>query len=249
MKDAYLEAQEKLSDEIWPIINEKKFTVKDAYITYRNLNYWSKAGLLNEDRNTSSGWRRMSLKDLLWLRILRDLRELGVPVDKLKTTHTSLFFDEHGDPMHELELAIYKCIHNVPVFLVIHANGEADTLTVSDMRAYDEVQCYPSQIRLNLYRLWCEIVGTPEATYHAAFNKGAKKAEREILQVLHAGDDCDIHLKIRNDTVYIDQSKRVAGAEKVVELVKSLNFGEIITKVENGKVVSNHVTKKEKIKK
>src|SRR5207244_8824468 len=74
-------------------VNEKQFTVKDGDVTYRVINHWTAQGLLDDGReDNSSDWRKFSLKDLLWLRVLRELRRFGLSLEMLRTAYNSLIY-------------------------------------------------------------------------------------------------------------------------------------------------------------
>ncbi len=53
------------------ILNEKKYAIKDTDASYRSINHWSSLGLLDDVReDNNKGWRKFSIIDIVWLRIL-----------------------------------------------------------------------------------------------------------------------------------------------------------------------------------
>lgn len=62
---------------------DARFTLKDLkIITYRTINYWDEAGfLLRKRRKTDKGWRRFSLIEFLWIKLLDEIRELNIPIE------------------------------------------------------------------------------------------------------------------------------------------------------------------------
>jgi hypothetical protein len=62
---------------------EAKYTLKDLKgITYRTINYWDDAGfLLRKRRKTERGWRRFSVIEFLWVKLLDELRTLNITIE------------------------------------------------------------------------------------------------------------------------------------------------------------------------
>ena len=49
------------------------------------LRYYEREGLINTVERTASGHRRYSADDVLWIEVLRCLRETGMSIDQLRT--------------------------------------------------------------------------------------------------------------------------------------------------------------------
>ena len=70
-----------------------QFTISDINIEHRTILHWEKEELI--DKQESSGWRRYSFCDYIWIRMLREMRDFGVPISTLKTLKKELFsFDQ-----------------------------------------------------------------------------------------------------------------------------------------------------------
>lgn len=153
-------------DELVAFINEPRYTVKAATASYRTINHWSEQGLLEDRReSTESGWRKLSFKDVLWLRVLSELRAFGLPLTALKKTFDDLFYIRGKRSDKKLELAIALCQppKPQPVFLVVFQDGMAEIASLVDLRATDELVGYQHPyIRLNLNTLLCEAFDTKE---------------------------------------------------------------------------------------
>lgn len=62
---------------------EPNYTLKDLKgITYRTINYWDEAGfLLRKRRKTEKGWRRFSVIEFIWIKLLDEIRTLNITID------------------------------------------------------------------------------------------------------------------------------------------------------------------------
>lgn len=237
------------SKRAFAAINEKKFTVKDSDITYRVINHWTEKGLLNDARADGSlGWRKFSLKDLLWLRILRELREFGLPLDKLKKTHRTLV---QKNPEPVLEVAIGMCLKRYPVFLVVMNDGQADIANQPSIEFTDELHGYRPFIRINLNTIFREIMGDRTGKYaplgHASFQLDG--TEMDMLESIHDQNSDSVNvIKKDGNIARIETRKKVEGAARIVDLLNETGFGEVTVKVENGKPVHTEILKKRKLK-
>ncbi|MFT3909360.1 MAG: MerR family transcriptional regulator [Ferruginibacter sp.] len=69
---------------------ERKFYIGEASISRKNLNHWEKEGLIPYNYK-ESGWRKFSLVEFAWLRIINELRNLGFSLEKIKVIKGQLF--------------------------------------------------------------------------------------------------------------------------------------------------------------
>ncbi|MGZ5134568.1 MAG: MerR family transcriptional regulator [Flavitalea sp.] len=77
-----------------------QFTISDINIAHRTILHWEKEELIN--KQDSGGWRRYSFCDYIWLRMLREMRNFGVPINTLKTVKKELFSFDKEIPTGEI---------------------------------------------------------------------------------------------------------------------------------------------------
>jgi DNA-binding transcriptional MerR regulator len=73
--------------ELYDVLNEEIFSLKDTGLAYKNLKDWDDEGLLFAKREDKASWRKYSLIDLLWIKIIDEFRLVGTPralIKKLK---------------------------------------------------------------------------------------------------------------------------------------------------------------------
>src|SRR3990167_3573289 len=61
-------------------LNKRTAQIGDFDTTYRMVNHWGSLGLIDDDREENKGWRRFSIVETFWLRIILALREFGFPL-------------------------------------------------------------------------------------------------------------------------------------------------------------------------
>jgi len=73
------------------LFRKQIFTPKDLNVTYTNLNYWDKQGILSSSKKGKSAWRSFNFIDYVWLRVIDELRELGFPTWQIKEARNFFF--------------------------------------------------------------------------------------------------------------------------------------------------------------
>jgi len=94
--------------DISSFFNEKKYTIEDTGNTYKVINDWTRLGVIEDSRDKEGKWRKFSLLDLVWIKVVSHLRSFNFPLAKIKLVKP-IFFDEtvfkgvgHGPSMVSL---------------------------------------------------------------------------------------------------------------------------------------------------
>ncbi len=230
-------------------LNDKRFTVKAGDVSYRLINHWTEEKLLGDDREEDSkGWRKLSMVDVLWLRILRELRAFGVPLETLRKTRKTLFFF-NNKPSPALEVAFGMALKKMPVFVVVFKDGEADIAMLECVEFTETLsgQMHPF-IRIPINSLIDEILGREDGLKPEYSSKvEVDESELDALENLRSGEYHSVNMLSKGGKISrVETRRKVDGAERIIDLLKETGFGEVTVKVENGKAVHTEVTKKEK---
>lgn len=234
--------------EVQRLLNDKRHTVKATDITYRSINHWTEQGLLDDHRTENSKWRKLSFKDLIWLRILTELRKFGLPLDKLKETYKTLA------PTRSLkfETGLSLCFHRpaTPMFIVVFDDGSADIASLHSLRVTEYMVGYElPYIRINLNTLCCEIMGNDEIMPPRLNPLDSLSSDEiEVIKALSEKGADEIRIRLKNGSINeIERTQKHDSAERISELMREMNFGQITVKVENGKPAHTVSTKKKKV--
>jgi DNA-binding transcriptional MerR regulator len=82
-----------LSDEVSQLIDLmqiKVFSSKDSALSYRTINHYLEVGLIN-NKSEEGGWLKLSGMDLVWIRIIIDLRNFAISLDKIMELKRQVF--------------------------------------------------------------------------------------------------------------------------------------------------------------
>lgn len=119
--------KDKTYNERVPRFRDSVRPIKVTGQSYRAINNWESNGLLENARPQKSGWRRFNLKDLVWIRIISDLRSFGYPLKKLKLVKDRLWMAEEGKEslLDQLILSFTKLDYKL---LLVYPNGDIKVL-------------------------------------------------------------------------------------------------------------------------
>jgi DNA-binding transcriptional MerR regulator len=78
--DGYLKA----IDEFSAIAISKEFIVQDVEISSRVFNHWVKEGIVDVTASNTRVVHTFNLVELIWLKLIKRLRDFGYPIEKLK---------------------------------------------------------------------------------------------------------------------------------------------------------------------
>lgn len=92
----YLESKDKIDYE--NLLNEKRYTVKDSNMSYRQANSMDEDSMLPNDPERKQGWRKFSLKELIYIELILDLKKFGLQHSQLRDVRHA-FFREPNEPV------------------------------------------------------------------------------------------------------------------------------------------------------
>lgn len=237
-------------------VNQPRYTVRDTGATYRIINHWASQGLLPERREKdSAGWRKLSIKDLLWLEIVKELREFGFPIEKIKKTFDCLISEDRRHLEVALGLAIRK--EPVAVFVLVFDDGTADIGTEHCIDFTDHIFGYQTFLRINVNAVLKRIFPQTE-TVCAAWRRIPdtlqprgeilNEGEKSLLDSVRDKKNHEVRANLKEGKVTDIESTKKIDKPNVFETLKDMNYGEVTIQVENGKPVYGRVKRKKKVK-
>jgi DNA-binding transcriptional MerR regulator len=78
--------------ELCERLMQKVFIGTDTGVPYRSINHWEKIGLIDDEREDANSWRRFSFVEFIWIRMIDEMRKVGLPMDTIKAVKASLFY-------------------------------------------------------------------------------------------------------------------------------------------------------------
>lgn len=242
----YLQEKRK-GAEYLTLLTKKKFTIRDTDSSYRVINYWCNAGVLDDFRDgNENGWRKFSIVDLVWLRVVMELRAFGFSLNKIKIGHASF----SGKYRQIFECAILLCMMRKGINLVVFSDGyiEAaprDAVAMSESSGYLKDAAY---LVINLNN--CMEKTFPSADYSPKWDTfSLTDNEIAVLRELRCGNSDEISIKMKNgDISRVDTTKQHIGdVGKLSDILSGVAYGDFTIKKANGKITFVKATKMSKV--
>lgn len=112
---AYLREESKFN--LSKLINEKSFTKSNTPLSYRQINTLSNDKLIPEERDNSRDWRKFSLKELIFFKIIFELKKFGLTHETLKGLSDSFFKEPTA------EIAIGCVLIQAEIMITLKSDG------------------------------------------------------------------------------------------------------------------------------
>lgn len=141
-------------------LGNKKYKVSDTNETYRVINSWSDSGLLLGENDRTNGWRKFSLTDMIWLQILKELRELGLSLDKLRELKSSIFKDNSN---LLFQFFIAQAISKKDIVLIVTKNGDGSFIRETEYHNFQIITQVPTTfIVMSLNKIYADVTNKPK---------------------------------------------------------------------------------------
>lgn len=234
--------------------NEKIFKVSDTGITYRTINSWENANLLLAGPNEEAKWRKFSIIEVLWLHIIKELRDLGLSTSKILTLKDSLFKNNgaYGEGITSTFGVYLLSIRAKRDVMVVVANsGIGDFLLDFEYELALRNEDFPNtHIVINLNKICADFEGKPEYRKRNQHFYIYNQKEMEIINAINSSPDIkEIVIKPLNGKIHkVDYKSHIKNPEKALDLIKNLisssSRNEIVVKTEQNRVVLVEVVNK-----
>ncbi len=234
-------------------LHEERFTTKDTDIPYRQINYLDEQNLLTGERSDSAQWRRFSLKDLIYLKIVKEVRQYGAS-DEILGELQKAFYDKKSARM--CDIAIFLAMTPAKIIITITSDGAVRFYDLPMKHLHQIGQRSRIEINLNqiVTDLWDKFENErlyyiDETSYITEITKqmGITKDEAKLLSLIRRTEYKTLEI-VRDDGGKITKIR----SEEVIktadrEILKDVPFGEIVHVKNNGKTVLTLVRRTHKI--
>jgi len=250
------------------VINKKIYTVSNATLSHRQVNALDKDGLLDKSREADSEWRKFSLKDLLYLKVISKLKKFGIKHEQLTSLRDSFYKETnnqdkkttHRNTKIDSEISIMCILNGVEMYLCVYEDGQTFFYDPIHYAIASSGVCN-GYISIHLNTLMNEILTSlkkepKKITFSLLDNvlsddKYSKK-EQDLISIVRNEENRHIHIEKKDDgsllckafNEYIQQPIEIPDFVKKIE---EMPFVDVDLRIENGKVVNHRLTTKIKL--
>ncbi len=237
----------------------RNFTVKDSSLTYRQINILDRSDGLPESRGETKTWRKFSLRELLYLSIIKDLKKYGLDNEKFTDLRKSFFGEVKKmtipiNSKRTTDLAIILSLLGKQVILRINDRYQAEYF---DSETFLEFSLRErSSIVLNFSEYVFDLhikAGEKRPCYHNLTDLLVESQELRLLKTIKEDDSQNINIARNNNGELIIRAEKYSSdkglSDKLAQIFSNktnetieVNFGDA------GKPRSIKQTKTYKIK-
>ncbi len=237
------------SNKISKVLNDSERKVKLNSVTYRQLNSWEEQDLLTIKRKDKS-WRKFSIMEAVWLKIVSELREFGLPIEKIKVAKESLSFlnKKCGVEMPFLEFFTAFAIGGkMPVLLLVFLDGVAIPVSYMQYKVTKEVIGVENHIQINLNEMLQSFFPNVDLKPNYQMQMPVSLEEMELLAFMRVKSFEKVEIFYNNGKMdTIEGMERVDASKMLSEIIRDQKYQKIELVLQDGNMVA--VTRKVKHK-
>jgi DNA-binding transcriptional MerR regulator len=182
----YLENKKNMDS--WNFFNEKSFRIAGEFVSYRVINHWEEMGLLPNTREEKGKWRQYSLMDVIWIHIIKELRNWGVSLEQILNVRKTLCAGrnqcEYGDLEYYTALAYYN---KIPVNIIVYqdeAKYKAELAALHEILDTEKKYGLGNHLSFSLNSLLASLI--PDKDLKPCYERygNLSKKESEIYKII-----------------------------------------------------------------
>lgn len=199
-------------------LSEKRFSSKELGESYRVINHWTDLGLLPDDRDDDAKWRKFSIVDIVWTLIVKELRQFGLPLDKIRKARSDLFEVPFSSdwPEFELEFHIFLTMIKRDVHLLVMPDGFATLLSNQDaplQEVLQNIKSTSSMIVISLNKIMAQIFPDKDFKPFFPILSNLKPEEFELINFIRFNAFDEVVVKLNNGKLVRLEGKKKESLE------------------------------------
>jgi DNA-binding transcriptional MerR regulator len=233
-------------------LNDKTATIRETELSYRVVNNWESVGLIDNKRPSGKGWRKFSLMDAVWMKIIGELRKFGVSLDKIKQTKESLYRatkpDREGFPWLE-HFVVSALVYKHPVMILVFDTGWAEPVFLDEYIANLETFGLQPHVHINLNSILQAMYPDKDLSPVDGNTVQLSDEEMELLLLIRTGEYEQLTVKQQDGRIeLIEGTQTEKPDQRITEILGKGEWQDISLKQRDGKVVSIKRTVQKKAK-
>jgi len=236
--------------EIHQLIRSKRYTVKATDVSYRVINHWEEKGILPENCiDDGDGWRKFTFVEIVWLQVVKCLREYGLSLDLIKKVRESVMvWNEKENTYPWFEYYVIKAkTSRMDSYIAVLPDGQSSLTFSRTIESGKFIFGSRSFILISLKEILSSLnLSSPKPEFLLPLSS----EEIGLVDVVRNAEVDKIAIKLKNGKLKsIDTSKTISGSDigSIKKEIEELgDFADVIVKFEKGKEQSAEVIRKKR---
>jgi hypothetical protein len=217
-------------------LNEIKAKI-NADVTPRVLNNWIDKKVINVDSSDKGRIKRFNTLENIWLKIVVDLRKIGLPLDSLKYIRTQLF-DYTIDDFCLFKFKVLQVILGNPEYFIIDDNHEVGFYSYE----YYAKKVAKGHLFSHINMRFIDFVRLEFPLNNFHFDFGIRNLDEDVDKVsllffLKTNEFTEIRITLADgDTRLIKDSNELKVNKELLKVIQNWEFESIIIQTKDGEI-------------
>jgi len=240
---------------------DKKYTAKDTGVSYRVVNNWKEKGVLPDSciDLKNQEWVKFNLTEIVWIKIVNELRAFGLPLDKIKKIKENLLkWDKKHKVYLSLEYKIFLSIsEETDLFLFIEPSGDAFIRTFDFFLSMKNFlnglnMSFPKILLISMEGLVKEFTHFPDLQTKKVLR--VSKPENGLIKKVRSNNEKKFNFEKRDGKIFemvtlkTNPEKRNFNIKPEINELEKGFYGDVVVHVEDGTIQSSEIRKRKRIK-
>jgi|SRR3989344_1638582 len=235
-------------------INNKKFTVSDTPLTYRQINSLDEDKLLDNSRKDKKGWRKFSFKELIYVMIVAEVKKFGLKHEQLHGLWRAFLGKNEGMQLGGYaQLAIGCVFGHTQIMLSIYSDGTVAFYDPNNFILFSSMFQKPQlTLELNTYvndllrKIGRDVI-EPKYTLFSVLSKAiittVNPKEKELLKIIRDEKYSAVKVKKKNGEIELVRAETTSSTDNLsskdlLEIIKKHEYQDIVIVQRDGKIVN-----------
>ena len=217
----------------------------NSEITYRQRNLWQEKGLFELERE--AGWRKFSFMDAIWLLIIKDLRELGVPSSSILKVKEYVMSEskQYGVKYPFLEFANTLSLDKgFWLYLFVFRGGVSIILDEAEVAQNEVLLRVEPHVRICFNSIHMRYLGEFNIDIDESIKMVVTREEKKLISFIRQEPFDQIEVKSKEGRMYSFESIKWVNPAEAINY--DIDHGDITLQKQNGKITKARIAKKKR---
>ena len=231
--------------------NVQKHTIGEENISSRVLNHWYEMGIITDDRENKKSWKKFSVSELVWVRIVLKLRNFGLDLKRIKQVKEQIHLYSNRESFCKCPLLDFYILvaisSSIPIKFIVFESGQAEIVRQQDIDIANQLALLKEDfISIDLNKL-LDNMFTKKTIRADYFNYSKTNIEKEIFNSFYLEEIKSFSVKITKGDKFLVKKDRITSSKKEMEsLLNKLEYAEGST-IKKGNIKYHKIEEQKRI--
>lgn len=235
----YKEKNKELSKKIQSIFLDKNMWIKDSWNTYRTINHWTEIWLLEENRENKNNWRKFSLKEMVWIKLISSLRSFWMPLKIIKEIKCST-------SENEFEYYLIKSLlGKEKIYFIAFDDWSSDILTQNELTFFNSIYSEVNYILIRFDKILGIFLSNNLKEKKDYSMPLSDKDTSLLIKIMESTNDKEINVRVKDGKIKKYTINNSYSKKELITDVAEINLRELTNRKDSK--ITIHTNKGKKI--